>query len=106
MTRMRTGDAGRDDRGRSRASGFSMRLVVPRSNVGEAETANDARTRSDGHGGRTGHHRRDASRPSGMSTSSALSGNASAGSQRQLSSQAAAIPPGREPGLATSASTA
>ena len=83
-----------------------MRLVVPRSNVGEAETASDPSSVPTATAAGAGHHRRDASRPSGMSTSSTLIGNASAGSQSQLSIQAAAIPPGREPGLATSASTA
>ncbi len=41
-----------------------------------------------------------------MSSSNALSGNASAGSHHQLSNQAAASPPGREPGSETSASKA
>ena len=44
--------------------------------------------------------------PSGISSSNTLSGRASPGSHHQLSSQAAASPPGREPGSATSASTA
>src|SRR4051812_3269662 len=90
----------------ARASGFSIGVTVPRSNVGEVETATDPSTVPTATKAPVGHHRRDARRPSGISSSSALSGNAKPGSHHQLSNQAATSPPGSDPGSATSASTA
>ena len=83
-----------------------MGSAVPRSNVGEVETAAEPNTVPTTTAVGTGHHRRDARRPSGISRSSALRGKARSGSHHQLSNQAATIPPGREPGSATSAPTA
>ena len=90
----------------ARASGFSIGVTVPRSNVGEVETAAEPSTVPTATKTGTGHHRREARRPSGISNNSALSGKASPGSHHQLSTHAAATPPGRAPGSATSASTA
>ena len=90
----------------ARASGFSIGVGVPRSNVGDVETATDPSTVPTATAAGTGHHRLDARWPSGIDTSNTHRGRARPGSHHQLSNQAATSPPGREPGSATSASTA